>query len=68
MAWLRKYIDKPTFGLIVGLSNLGVGLIAVISPSSPFGIALKAAAPIAVNLFLVWLGLETQAEHDAETK
>jgi hypothetical protein len=58
MAFLRKIIDKATYMLIVGVCNAGLAYaetstqLHLTEPQSLLAVTL-------LNLFLVWLGVET---------
>lgn len=61
MAWLKKYIDKYTLMLIIGIWNALTSFIPMHYHWSPESIALLITVG---NLVIVWLALETNNDHE----
>ena len=56
MAFLKKYIDRNTYLLIVGVANACTVAISAISGLSPI---VTGFAVTVVNLVVGWLGVES---------
>jgi hypothetical protein len=57
MAFLRKYIDRNTYLLIVGVANAVTVAVSAELGAQPIAMGL---AITVLNLVVAWLGVETQ--------
>ena len=65
MAFLRKFINRNTYMLIVGIANAITVAISSIASFHPVETGL---AITVVNLVVAWLGVETQTSVTAESQ
>jgi hypothetical protein len=52
-------VDKPTYALILAVSNAAIGAVDALTPSNPVDLTIKALVTVAWNALIVWIGVES---------